>query len=131
MSDTEVDTKPDASPEDQQKDEVIRRYSAQVRIMAVQNKALSNLVIRQREQLRTLNNVIVRRKWATRKLRDYIHAVKSLHRPMDGKNLDNTKCRECVQTWPCRTNRAEMAVALDHYPALRKLVSERDHVHDE
>lgn len=73
---------------------------------------------RGRQELRALNEVIVRRKRVTRRLRMYVDAVKELHRPVDGRDLDNTTCREDGQAWPCRTHKAVETVAMQ---TLRRL----------
>lgn len=91
-------------------------FESRIRIHQVAEKALADKILRMKEQIRNLNNSVVRRKWALRKHREYTDAVKELHRPMDGTDLANTKCRECVQPWPCRTNGAVMAVVLDSLP---------------
>lgn len=75
---------------------------------------------RARQELRTLNEVILRRKRTAKRQREFIDAVKALHRPVDGTDLDNTTCREDGQKWPCRTHNAIETLALEAMPeALR------------
>lgn len=75
---------------------------------------------RARHELRTLNEVILRRKRVAKRQRRFLDAVNELHRPVDGRDLDNTTCREDGQSWPCRTHHALETVTMEAIRAARK-----------
>lgn len=77
-----------------------------------------NAIHRLRQELHTLNDVILRRKRTAKRQRKYVDAVNELHRPVDGRQLDNTTCREDSQPWPCRTHHALETVAMETLKAL-------------
>lgn len=77
-------------------------------------------ICRARQELRTLNEVILRRKRVAKRQRRFLDAVNELHRPVDGRDLDNTTCREDGQSWPCRTHHALETVTMEAIRAARK-----------
>ncbi len=73
---------------------------------------------RMRQQLHAVNEVIIRRKRTAKRQRMFLDAVNELHRPVDGRDLDNTTCREDGQPWPCRTHHALETVAMETLKAV-------------
>jgi hypothetical protein len=105
----------------------IARLTRELNDERVHVQVAHSKIIKMRDQLRTLHHVIARRKGATRRLRDYVDAVKRLHRPANPEQLNDTKCHECVQPWPCRTHEAIYAVAYDALPdSVKSLVTNED-----
>lgn len=87
-----------------------------IRTMRNDAEAMTSIIAKLRREIWTLNGVIVRRKWAAKRLRAFVDAVKYLHRPVDGTDLEDTTCRCDGQPWPCKTDRALEAAAFEALP---------------